>query len=1032
MNSIGKSSRLLSAAILSTLFASSAFAQQRTFDLPEQEAVKSIPEFARQAGIQISAPTGELRGARTRRIQGDYDVRTALQRLIEATGLEIASDDGAMIVLRKAQVQRQQGAGVSYADGGTRLRLAQASDVGTAAASSDSGSESSTTILEEISVRGIPEVLVEGARVLNADVARSRDDIQPYVIFDAETIERSGASSVEEFFRQRLPMNTTGATFQQNYAIGNGSSINLRGLGTNQTLILVDGKRQSNTSFGGTLLQSDVNNIPLSAIERIEILPTTASGLFGGGAIGGVVNIILRRDYQATELRTEYSDTFDGGGATRKVDLLLGRQFREGKTNLMFRGNWSDQDPVLSGDRKFYQRWLNAVRRNNPDYLETWIPMGSTPNIRSDDGSPLFGPGTPSFTHVPVGYSGGGGLAPLQQHAGEYNFELPATVQGKRAPVYSGGGVRSATVTVRNEFTPTLSGFLDLSASDNEQQTFNSYHFLQEFTLPADAPNNPFGQPVRVKLPLNADVEQVNSLEQQQIAGGLIARLPRNWTGELDYSVHRATSLLRNGQRYDPTLSMLMMTGAVDVLSDVLEFVDVSDYAMGRNGKFVTQTHNAALRLSGPIGQLPAGRPMLNMLLENRRMRLGDGTHEDAMDGTRLVNYTVGKQDVDSIYLELTLPVVSAANRIPGIEELELQVAARHDRYEIVSGPHAFPVDTPRPISTRNSSDSTDPTLGFKWRAIEDVTVRASYSTGFLPPDNFQVSSPMMMGIIGTPIVDSRRGNEVNTNYLTTLFGNPNLRPEQSKSWSAGLIATPRLLPRLRLSLDYTNIKKSDAIVGYPELSENLLLANEASFPGRVIRGPADGGHEVGPVVHLDMSYLNAAKVDVEALDLQADYVLQTESFGTFSWFALGTRQTKYEVQLLPSLPFRNTVGVTSAAPLEWRINLGVNWRYGDWSAGWAARYLDSYLVADPTLPASSVTLLNQGGSRVPSQLYHDVQVAYDIPFARTWLAGAQVQLAINNLLNEKPPLDVSRPPFYSAFGDPRLASYSLSLRMSF
>ena len=1032
MNSIGKSSRLLSAAILSTLFASGVCAQQRTFDLPEQEAVKSIPEFARQAGIQISAPTGELHGTRTPRIQGDYDVRTALNQLIEATGLEIASDDGSMIVLRKARVPVQQESAISSVEGRNRLRLAQASGAATAASSSYSETDSNSTSLEEISVRGIPEVLVEGARVLNADVARSRDDIQPYVIFDAETIERSGATSVEEFFRQRLPMNTTGGTLQQNGAVGNSSSINLRGLGTNQTLILVDGKRQSNTSFGGTLLQSDINNIPLSSIERIEILPTTASGLFGGGAIGGVVNIILRRDYEATELRTEYSDTFDGGGAMRKVDLLLGRRFREGKTNVMFSGSWSDQDSLLSGDRDFYERGLSAIRRNNPGYLDTWMPMGSTPNIRSVDGSPLFGPGSPSFTHVPAGYAGGGGLTPLQQHAGEYNFEQPNTVQGTRAPVYSGGGVRSATVTVRNEFTPFLSGFLDISASDNEQHTLNTYHFLQEFTLHEEAPNNPFGQPVRVRLPLNADVEQENSLEQQQISGGLIARLPRNWTGELDYSVHRATSLLLNGQRFDPTLPALMMTGVVDVLSDVLEFVDASDYINARDGKFVTQTHNAALRLSGPIGRLPAGRPMLNVLLENRRMRLGDGTRENALDGSRLVNYTTGKQDVDSIYLELTLPVISAANRIPGIEELELQLAARHDRYDIVSGPHAVPVGTPSPVATKNSSDSTDPTLGFKWQPIEDVTVRASYSTGFLPPDNFQVSSPMMMGIMGTQIVDPRRGNEVNTSYVTTLFGNPNLRPEESKSWSAGLVATPRVLPRLRLSLDYTNIKKSDTIVGYPELSESLLLANELSFPGRVIRGPADGMYEVGPVVHLDMSYLNAAKVDVEAWDLQADYVLQTESFGEFSWFALGTRQTKYEVQLLPSLPFRNTVGVTGAAPLEWRFNMGMKWRYGAWSAGWATRYLSSYLVADPALPASTVTFLNQGGSRVPSQLYHDAQVSYDIPFAKSWLAGAQVQLAINNILNDKPPLDVLAPHYYSSFGDPRLASYSLSLRMSF
>ena len=138
------------------------------------------------------------------------------------------------------------------------------------------------------SPQALPEVLVRGKRSLDVDIRRSRDDIQPYVVFDAEQIARSSAQNIEDFLQSHLPMNaqqtTTSQIGPQTQAVGR---IDLRGLGTEQTLILVDGRRLPSISTGDSFGQPNINGISLSQVERIEILPATASGIYGGGATGG-------------------------------------------------------------------------------------------------------------------------------------------------------------------------------------------------------------------------------------------------------------------------------------------------------------------------------------------------------------------------------------------------------------------------------------------------------------------------------------------------------------------------------------------------------------------------------------------------------------------------------------------------------------------------------------------------------------------------------------------------------------------------
>src|SRR6185437_7108695 len=163
--------------------------------------------------------------------------------------------------------------------------------------------------------RGMAEILIRGSRTMNVDVARTENDVQPYTIFSSQDIERSGVTTVEDFLKQKLTMNTTAQTNSQAFEspLGTTSSINLRGLGSGETLVLIDGRRRAGVSFNGNINQPDINGIPLAAIERIEVLPSSASAIYGGAALGGVVNIVMKKNFSGGDLKYTYDKPTSSG-----------------------------------------------------------------------------------------------------------------------------------------------------------------------------------------------------------------------------------------------------------------------------------------------------------------------------------------------------------------------------------------------------------------------------------------------------------------------------------------------------------------------------------------------------------------------------------------------------------------------------------------------------------------------------------------------------------------------------------------------
>lgn len=1021
------------AALAPALSVKAADSVKESFDISPDFAEKSLKVFSEQAGREVLFDSSVTKGVRTSSVKGEMTPREALDSMLADTDLVAVQDDktGAFSVRKETSAEAKNAESRPASDWAAR--------------------KEGPLVLDRFEVME--------SKLLNMDIPRSRNDPQPYVIFNREKIEQSGAPTLEEFFKQRLTMNVVGQTSAQGGPLSLGfSRINLRGLGIAQTLILVDGHRMATPAPQGFPYQPDLNYIPLAAIERIEVLPTTASGIYGGSATGGVINVILRRDYSGGELRITYDNSFKTDAPLRRVDLTAGFNLEGGKTNILVAASTTDSRPLLLKNRDFYQSGIQRILVNNPGYYATQLfPfLGATPNIKSATGANLvLKNGTPlgsPITFVPYGYRGvatDGGAA-LAANAGHFNFDLAneaTSIGALNSDVLSGSRLEAVSLTVRRQFSPLFQAYVSADADNNRQKDRNGPAGIL-FGLPSSSPSNPFQQSINAYLPIPGhDVDAGAYNQNRRATGGVIVKLPYEWTAAADYTWNEASMNLVQGPQPNFTgFNSAVSSGAIDALRDPnvapIDFSSIGGIvpAAFYLHPFKTDFDDGTLRVSGPVGSLWGGRPTLSALVEGRDEKFKGGYYV-----TSLANfYPPRSQSTVSGYAEALIPIVSSRNRLPGVEALDLQLAARHDNYK-VHGTNSIIQTGAALVTAQDTLRSTDPTVAVRYSPVKDVTFRASYGTGFVTPSVTQLTPTVRQLTSNAGDFDPKRGNQTLGPYLSTTGGNPNLKPERSKSVSAGVIVTPAGIEGLRVSVDYTWIRKRDNIAN---LIDQQIINNESLFPSRVVRAaPAPGDpYPVGPIIALDTSTANISSAWLEAYDFSLDYDVKTTVSGTFALFAGATLTEHYKTKLLPGQPSVENVGIAGqfnsglnpGTTLKTKANLGLTWNYGSWTLGWTARYFDSYLVADPTQSTSLSVILNQGnGGRVSDQTYHDVFAAYR--FGRRsgnlgagLLSGVEVDVGVRNIFGKKPPFDASSAFYYSYFGDPRLSSYYMTVKKPF
>lgn len=341
---------LLAAAIAlacSTTFSIHAVAEDaRKIEIPAGDLTVALETLARQAGIELVYRMDQVSGVKTNGVSGELSTRDAVHRLLEGTPLELRVDpSGAMLITAPqreasaAQNERAQSAqstgSVRDANGEYRLFLAQA----TANSAELSTAEHSDTVSESGANDGVvalEEILVTGSHIRGVQNFSS-----PVISFDRRDIEASGAATTQEFVRN-LTQNLNSVsdlTFDQvNGGLGvtesyGGSGLNLRGLGGDATLVLINGRRLAASGNGSFV---DISLIPLAAVERVEILTEGASAIYGSDAVGGVVNLILRKDFSGAETTARYGTVTSGDHTEKQVAQVLGGAWDSGQVMLSY------------------------------------------------------------------------------------------------------------------------------------------------------------------------------------------------------------------------------------------------------------------------------------------------------------------------------------------------------------------------------------------------------------------------------------------------------------------------------------------------------------------------------------------------------------------------------------------------------------------------------------------------------------------------------------------------------------------------
>lgn len=1042
-----------------------AFAAEptRQYDLPTSTAETALKQFSEQSGAGVVFFSDAVKGIPTNAVKGQLTARDALTQLLAGTPLVITEDPktGAFAVRNPTPTEPKN----------APRALVLTSDRPSKTHADETAPGEKVTQLDTFEVFA--------RKTLNMDVVRTKNDPQAYYIFEAQELAQSGATSVEEFLKQRLTMNTT---FQSNSQKQSGStassgatsSVNLRGLGANQTLILIDGRRTSSVNLSGfnstgAMNQPDINGIPLSAIERIEVLPSSASAIYGGAAVGGVVNIVTKRNFSGGDVSIAYERPEDSNAYRRKVDLCFGTSFNGGRTQILVAGGYADEVPLLVGDRKdIIKGAIDQIGKNSPAFLynpvSPWLG-GATTNVRSlTTANLVLKNGTllgSRITSVPAGAAPGADITNgLVSAAGTYNTNL-STGTGVRALQTALGVVpttKSFRTTVRQTIFKEVQLFAEFSRTQNLTHAAINPIFGQ-VTVPNAAPTNPFQGNVGVVFPSAFTTASDSSSKTEMASLGLLVPLTRDWKAELDYTWSHGNFESKLGLTDGTGLSAAISNGSVNPFVDTLVYQqNLAPYVGAQTYSGASTLDDVNFRIGGSGFRLPGGDQSIAIGIGHRKEGAKTATLEQLFPSTANNlgrSYFGQPQTTDSIYVETKVPIIAPLDTLPGVYSLSLLIAGRSEKYYLQTGTlfqTLFPAttaafDPPQGVKQTVNYTSTNPTIAIKYNPVSALAFRASYSTAFLPPapGQFLVDRRPAFGFPAFPITDPASGLSYSVDI--SQGGNPDLRPQTSKNWNFGLIWEPlndAALHGLRVSVEYYQIEQPNFITT-PTAQQ---VVGDASLANRITRDPV-----TGLITLVDTSPLNATKYRTNGWDMALDYHTSTRG-GVIDLHAAATYVSHDKRQFALGSASLEYVGFPGdGGEVRLKGNASVNWSFHAWNFAWASVFYSgyrqinspgspSYITAGGFVSATNNTPQMQGGNTIPSQNYHQLYVRYDFHARSTEgkqspegmvLSNLSLEFGINNVLNTTPPFDAGAAPYYrSYYGDLRLRSYHLAVKKAF
>lgn len=838
--------------------------------------------------------------------------------------------------------------------------------------------------------RTLDTVQVTGSHIKRAQLS----GVGPVSVVDAEAIERSGATSVETLL-QRLPASAGFAGSQSNaYWAENGygtTQVNLRGLGINRTLVLLNGRRIVN---GGTGANSsvDLNVIPVSLIERVEVLKDGASAIYGADAVAGVVNIITKQGFEGTEAAVRYGQTGRGDGEETSVDLSWGMR--------------GDRGSLMAAVSYFDSGAVNMASRAPCGLIEADGKLVCSGSSTTIGGRALLADGRRvNFNQV----AGGNGDFFEPYSAAKHNYNGNPTLNAVN-PIER----LSLSVFGDSQLNDDVRAFAELMYTHRESRqlaTSGGLGVYRPINIAADHPTNPTGQDLllqRRRLEEAGPRHFFQETDTYRVVAGLKGQFGTGWDWSAAFNWGRNTGVdgsdnVANLDRVDQTLDRSRCSttpGAAIPCGDYLGYGDLSrevlDYILytsrdtgGNEQKSFTAN------LSGQIFELPAGWIGFATGVEVRRergWRNPDPLTVLGIGNTNQQDRIAGQYTAKEAYVELAVPLLQEAAIA---DSLYLNLAGRVSDYDLFGRDFNYKA-------------------GLDWQVGPSLKLRSTYATAFRIPNIPELFGGVAEGNLTTtdpcsgwsslPAASVVRGNcqahgvpagyvQPGNTILTTSGGNADLEPEDATSFTAGVVWTPTFAPGLTLTLDYYRIRIENAI---QRIAGSTKLAICYNTPGlahpfcdasNFTRNP-----RTGEVDYLSSQPVNTADEQVSGFDLGALYEFQALGFDA-SVSADVSYLQRYDVRPYAGaevIAYAGRITGGRGSYAKWRGLLALNAARERWSGTWTTQYIGR--AEDINAARGDI------GDHAPSVLYHNLQLKYAVN------KGFDVAVGVDNAFDRSPP----------------------------
>lgn len=950
-------------ALMCGLFiAASAAAQASTFDIPEGELKSALEVYARQSGVRLIYLSGDIRGQRTAGARGEMSPDAALAQVLAGTGLTVKRDpSGALAIVpdRPADSQRNW----------------------------TPASEAPATL---------DTIQVTGSHIKRAHMS----GVGPMTVIDKEAIQASGAVSVETLL-QRLPASAGAAGSQSNnFWTGNGNGttqVNLRGLGVNRTLVLLNGRRVVN---GGTGANNsvDLNVVPLALVERIDVLKDGASAIYGADAVAGVVNIITRKEMDGVELSARYGQTFQGDGEIGSFNLTFGTTGDRGSMTGAL--TYAESGTVTMVSRApcplgVVAGALQCVGNSSTIGGRARLADGRVVNFNQDPkGDPR------SFERYDPA-----------KHNYNYNHTLNAVSPVERVGL-SGFGQFDLTDTTRL-FTELLA----TNRQSNQRASPNTLGLYRSIRIPASHPTNPTGQNLTLE---RRRLEEAGARITEQDVDtfrtvlGLEGLWGQNWSWNVAFNWGRnsasdSSTNIANLDRVENTLNTSICSnspGAAIPCGNYLGFGNLTpgvlDYILfTQRGSGGNSQQGLSGTVSGTLFELPAGSVVVASGVETRQERGWLRPDSLVVNGSANIvrqDPIEGEYSAKEAFVELALPLL---RDVPLVQSATLNIAGRYSDYDLFG-------------------EDTNYRVGLDWQTNDALKIRLNYATAFRIPSIPELFGGIGQGSLTTldpcsnwsalPADSVVRANcasdgvppnfrQLGNTILTTTGGNPNLEPEDARTATVGVVWTPGFAPGLTLTVDYYRVRIENAIrsiegsVKLRACYSTPNLTHPFCSPSNFTRDPA-----TGEIDYLSSQQVNAANEEAEGVDLGMLY-----QFSLAGWQASASLDASY-LERYDITPFVGAATIEYAGNITSGLGSYTHWRglgslrmgKGRWTSVYTAQYIGG---ADDIIAVPGSI-----GSRAPSVMYHNLQLSYGLK--GKW----DISAGVENILDQKAPFIQNNP----------------------